>query len=141
MIAAALALTAGQAMAADPAEGDWLVQGGQAKVRIARCPADAQRLCGDIVWLQAPRETTGAPKRDVHNPDPALRARPLLGLQLIRDFRPAGDGRWTGGKIYDPKSGRTYDSKLRIAGDGTLKLDGCISVLCQTQTWTRTGPS
>ena len=137
MLAAAFALTAGAALAADPAEGEWLVQGGDARVRIAPCPARADRLCGVVVWLKAPRDETGQPKHDAHNPDAALRSRPIIGLQLIRDFNAAGDGRWEGGKIYDPKTGRTYAAKLRVAADGTLKVDGCVMMFCQTQTWTR----
>ena len=38
---------------------------------------------------------------------------------------------------YDPKSGKTYASKLRVASDGTLKVSGCIAMFCQTQTWTK----
>jgi uncharacterized protein (DUF2147 family) len=138
MLAVALALTAGRALAADPAEGEWLVQDGEAKVRIAPCPGRADRLCGVVVWLKAPRDETGQPKHDVHNPDASLRSRPIIGLQLIRDFNATGEGRWDGGKIYDPKTGRTYAAKLRVAGDGALKVDGCVMMFCQTQTWTRT---
>lgn len=135
--AAALSLTAGAALAADPAEGVWLVQDQNAKVRIAPCPGSAAQLCGDIVWLRAPTGADGQPKKDAHNPDTALRSRPLMGLTMIRDFRPAGPGRWEGGKIYDPKSGKTYASKLRVTPEGVLKVDGCVLMICKTQTWTR----
>ena len=40
-----------------------------------------------------------------------------------------------GGSIYDPQSGKTYDSKLSLNPDGTLKVEGCISIICQAQTW------
>lgn len=135
--AAAASLAAGAAQAADPAEGVWLVQDQDAKVRIAPCPGAAARLCGEIVWLRAPTGADGQPKRDAKNPDAALRSRPLVGLTMIRDFRPVAPGRWEGGKIYDPKSGKTYASKLRVAPDGALKVDGCVLMICKTQTWTR----
>lgn len=135
----ALGLAAGPALAADPAEGVWLVQAKDAKVRIGPCPAKADQLCGDIVWLKTPNTPEGQPKHDEHNPDAKLRSRPIIGLTMIRDFRPAGGGRWEGGTIYDPHSGKTYKSKMRVAADGTLKVDGCVMMFCQTQTWTRAG--
>lgn len=138
MFAAALGLIAGPALAADPAEGVWLVQAKDARVKIAPCPSHAGQLCGDIVWLRAPHDESGQPKHDIHNSDASLRSRPLMGLTMIRDFRSAGPGRWEGGKIYDPHSGKTYASKMRVVGD-TLKVDGCVLMICKTQTWTRAG--
>lgn len=130
-IAAALALAAvgGPALAADPVEGDWLTQAGSAKVKVAPCAGKPDRMCGVVSWLR----NTAA--KDTNNPDPALRSRPILGMALIRDFKPAGPGQWTGGKIYDPESGKTYDSKIRINPNGTLKVEGCVLVVCQAQTW------
>lgn len=137
--AAALSLLAGAAFAADPAEGVWLVQDKDAKVRIAPCPGRADRLCGEIVWLLAPRDEAGLPKHDAHNADPNQRSRPLMGLMMIQDFRAAGPGRWEGGKIYDPHSGKTYASKIRVAPVGALKVDGCVMMFCKSQTWRRVG--
>jgi uncharacterized protein (DUF2147 family) len=128
-IAAALTLIAGPALAADPVEGEWMTQAGSAKVKVAPCAAKPDRMCGVVSWLK----NSGA--RDANNPDPALRSRPILGMALIRDFKPAGPGRWTGGKIYDPESGKTYDSKIRINPNGTLRVEGCVLVVCQAQTW------
>ena len=68
--------------------------------------------------------------------NPALRSRPIVGLQMMRDFAPAGPGRWTGGKIYDPNTGRTYDSKMSLSANGGLKVEGCVTVICQAQAWT-----
>jgi uncharacterized protein (DUF2147 family) len=132
IIATALALAAGPAFAADPVEGDWWV--GTTRVRIAPCPANADRLCGVIV---AVKPADGRPTTDVKNPDSKLRSRPIVGMTFIRDFRRADTGRWTGGKIYDPNTGKTYDSKMRLNPDGSLKLDGCVLMICQSQTWKR----
>lgn len=130
-----LAATSAPAFAADPVEGDWLVQGGSARVHIAPCAAKPDRLCGVFTWLKS--DKPGKPVLDTENPNPALRSRPLTGSIFIRDFRRVDTGRWTGGKIYSPEEGKTYDSKMRINGDGTLKLEGCVLVICQAQTWTR----
>ena len=135
--ALAFAAVAGGAHAADPVEGQWLVQGGSAKVRIAPCAADKARMCGTIVWLKQPTGKDGQPVKDANNPDASQRGRPLVGLNMIRDFKPAGPGKWSGGKIYDPGGGKTYGSKMSLNGDGTLKVEGCIAVVCQAQTWKR----
>ncbi|MGZ6039897.1 MAG: DUF2147 domain-containing protein [Phenylobacterium sp.] len=133
----ALGLSARAHAAPASALGDWLTEGGGGKVRIAACPDQAQRLCGALVWLKQPNGPDGAPIRDTANPDAALRARPLLGIGMIRDFRGDGPGHWTDGRIYDPNSGRTYRSRMRLNPDGALKVDGCVLVVCVGQTWTR----
>jgi uncharacterized protein (DUF2147 family) len=97
---AALLVTPASARAADPT-GLWWADGGAAKVEIVRCGA---ALCGSVVWLRSPFDLNGCPLRDEKNPDPELRGRDVLGLQLLHGLRPSdGDaGEWKGGRIYDP---------------------------------------
>jgi uncharacterized protein (DUF2147 family) len=137
LLAALATLTAGPAFAADPIEGLWLIQTGRAKVLIAPCEGQPAKLCGHIIWLKTLVDEDGKPRRDRENPNPARRGDPLMGLQMIRDFNQLAPGRWTGGKVYDPNTGKTYDSRMRLNPDGTLKLEGCVLALCRTQTWTR----
>jgi len=137
LLATALALAATPALAADPVEGDWLVPGGSVQVRIAPCAGNPDRLCGVITGMRNPNGKDGKPLRDVNNPNPNLRGQTLVGMTFIRDFRRVEPGRWTGGKIYDPDEGKTYASKMRISPDGTLKLEGCVLMICQAQTWRR----
>lgn len=136
-VAAASTALASAAQAADPVEGTWLVQGGAAKVRVSPCGGDKAKMCGVITWMKAPNDKAGQPQKDVNNPDAASRNRPIVGLTMIRDFKPAGPGKWTGGRIYDPSSGKTYGSKMSANPDGSLKVEGCIAVVCQAQTWKR----
>lgn len=131
------AVAATPALAADPVEGQWLTQGGSARVKVAPCAADKTKMCGAIVWLKNGTDKSGQPVKDANNPDASLRNRPLVGLNMIRDFKSSGPGKWTGGKIYDPGGGKTYGSKMSLNGDGTLKVEGCIAVVCQAQTWKR----
>lgn len=124
-------------LGAAPIEGEWLTQEGEARVRIGACRAG--ELCGHLVWIRDP--PADGPALDVHNPDPELRERPILGLQLIEDLpaRPDEDGVYRGGRIYDPESGKTYRCKVRLAADGRLELRGFfgISLLGRTTRWTR----
>ena len=87
----------------------------------------------------SPNGDSGRPDKDEKNPDPALRGRPLIGLQLFRGFAYDGDGRWTGGTIYDPNSGKTYRCIITQVDDDTLKVRGYVGVplLGRTETWTR----
>lgn len=134
-----MAAVLGGAAAAEPAnvQGEWLTEGGWATVRIAPCPGQASRLCGRIVALKQPNDKNGRPKRDAANIDPKLRDRTVVGMPFITGFKAAGPGRWTGGKIYNPGDGKTYASRLSLNPDGTLKVKGCVLVICQAQTWTR----
>lgn len=138
--AAALALVllgAGRAEGATP-EGVWYAEGGAAQVEIAPC---GEGLCGSVVWLRSPLDEEGCALRDRQNPEPALRARPVVGLEVLRGLRPAGDGAWTGGTIYDPASGRTYRCEARLDGVDRLRLRGYVGVswLGRTTRWVRVG--
>ncbi|HTI86263.1 MAG TPA: DUF2147 domain-containing protein [Alphaproteobacteria bacterium] len=65
---------------------------------------------------------------DSRNPDPALRARPVLGLTILRDFRQEKDGSWSGGIVYDPEEGRTYRGTLVLDRDGRLRMRGYVGI-------------
>ncbi|MGZ8337354.1 MAG: DUF2147 domain-containing protein [Allosphingosinicella sp.] len=107
--------------------GDWLTADRSAIVRIGSC---GRSLCGRIVRVMA----RGAPPNDANNPARALRPRPLIGVAVLSGFPQSGVG---DGRAYDPKSGRSYRSRLRLNADGTLRVTGCVSVICRSQTWTR----
>ena len=130
--AAAVSLCAGRALADASPVGTWYTSGKSAKVRIAPC---GQKLCGTITWIDTRDGAPASSIKDEANPNPALRNRPIVGLVMMRDFSPAGPGRWTGGKIYDPNSGRTYDSKMSLSANGGLRVEGCVTVICQAQAW------
>lgn len=129
-----LALAAAPAFAADPAQGVWLARGGAGAVSIAPCLGARDQLCGTITWVRNPAL---AATLDANNPVPAKRVRPILGMPVLWGHRQTAPGRWAGGKIYDPNSGRTYDSRMSIQPDGALKVEACVTMICQVQTWSR----
>jgi uncharacterized protein (DUF2147 family) len=73
-------------------------------------------------------ERAHAADRDKHNPYPALRARPLLALAILRGFRQEKDGSWSGGTIYDPKDGRTYRATMAVNRDGRLLMHRYVGI-------------
>lgn len=99
---------------------------------MAPCPARPERMCGTLAWL---RDPANAKALDANNPDPRLQSRPLIGLSMLKDLTSLAAGRWAGGKIYGPESGKTYDSKISVTGNGTLKVEGCVMMICQAQIW------
>ena len=120
--------------------GDWLDQTKKAVIHVGPCADAAQALCGQITWLREPTLPDGKPKRDVNNTDPALRNRPICGLPMLGGFTPDTEpGKWKGGRIYDPESGKTYESTMRVDPDGTLRVRGYVMVAMfgKSQTWTR----
>lgn len=66
----------------------------------------------------------GTERVDMHNPDPTLRTRPLLGLDLLSQYQ-YKDGKWQG-QLYDPESGKTYKSQITLGSDGKLQMRGYI---------------
>jgi uncharacterized protein (DUF2147 family) len=96
-------------------------------------------LCGRIYWQKKPLSADGQPKRDRHNPDAALRERPLCGLRILTGFRHTKDGAWSAGHIYNPNDGRTYSSTLQLEPDGSLRIRGYVglSLFGKTVEWVR----
>jgi len=131
-----IALVAAALIGALPASADpmadvvgrWRDSDGESEIAIARCGA---ALCGKIVWLKEPRI-------DRFNPVAKLRARSLLGLQVLSGFTPGGDGKLTG-EGYNPGDGKTYRTTMELATPGTLVVRGCVlgGLICDDDTWTR----
>ena len=131
LITLSLLASATPAFAAPDLSGEWLVEDKKATVRIGRCGPD---WCGRIARIL--HRDPNWKGNDVNNPNPALKSRPVIGLPILTGFKPDASG-LTGGRIYDPNSGKTYRSMLRLNRDGSLKVSGCIAVFCRSQRWTR----
>ena len=73
-----------------------------------------------------------------HHQDEIQRQNPIIGLNLVSDFKFEGDDRWDSGRIYDPESGKTYACKLRLERDA-LKVRGYVglSLFGRTEVWQR----
>ena len=107
--------------------GTWITEAGDGNVEIYE---NNGKVFGKIVWLKK-----GADTKDTHNPDAKLKDRKLIGVNLLSDLTKKGD-KYEGGKIYDPKSGKTYKCAIWLDGK-ELKVRGILGIFHSTQTWKR----
>jgi uncharacterized protein (DUF2147 family) len=115
-------MTAGAAMAADPAFGVWKTQpddGAYANVKMSQC---GTAICGTI---QRTFNDTGEYKSE------------NIGKQLVISMSPDGQGNYAG-KVWRPSNNKIYIGKMTVSGND-LKLSGCIAggLLCSKQDWSR----
>ncbi len=96
-------------------------------------------LIGRILGSPADPLNRNPSRLDTQNPEESLRDRPLRGLTILSGFRYEGDGRWDGGRVYDPNSGNTYQGTITVVDNVTLKLRGFIgiSLFGRTEVWVR----
>ncbi len=97
------------------------------------------KFFGKLVWLKDPIDPfTKKPKLDKKNPNEALRDRPVLNLVILSNFV-YDDGEWEDGKIYDPKTGKTYSCYMELLSAEKLKIRGFIGLAAfgKTTYWNR----
>jgi uncharacterized protein (DUF2147 family) len=109
-------------------EGLWLVEDQTARIRIEKC---GNEMWGTVAWL---REA----KKDVNNPNPALRGRSMTGTAVLIGMKPAGAERWEG-EVYNARDGKTYNSKMAVTPAGALEIKGCVlgGLICGGENWKR----
>lgn len=128
-----------QSVSADDVLGVWYTEGNKSKVRIYE---ENGRYHGEIIWLKNPTYEDGTQKIDKNNPSPLLRRRPLIGLNIIKDFEFDGDDEWEDGTIYDPENGEEYSCYMEFedpSNKDKLKVRGYIgvSLIGRTTYWNR----
>lgn len=120
--------------------GIWLSQEKDAKIEIYK---SGNTYAGKIIWLKEPNDhETGKPQIDKKNPDIKLRTRPIMGMNLVYGFSfNKKDKEWSGGIIYDGRSGQTYKCYLELKETTVLKIRGYIGAswmgLGKTVLWSR----
>jgi uncharacterized protein (DUF2147 family) len=93
--------------------GIWLTEQKEGKIRIEPCGAN---LCGYSI----------DPKTNLNR------------TQILIDMKPDKDSKWSG-RIFDPKSGSTYDSTIALKSSDSLRVQGCAfgGMFCGGQIWSR----
>ncbi len=115
---------AGVAQEADKILGIWWNDEKTTKIKVEKVNG---KYIGTIVYMIPEKYVDGKPPVDDKNPDVKLQTRSLIGLQILSGFvYNAGDKEWESGRIYDPKSGKTYDCYGWFEGTDLLKLKGFV---------------
>ncbi|HLK84717.1 MAG TPA: DUF2147 domain-containing protein [Xanthobacteraceae bacterium] len=113
--------------------GQWLAKDG-AKIRISPC---GRNLCGFIVQASSPTDpTTGRPPTDKNNADPAKRARPLVGVEVLISMHHDGPTQWSG-QLYNDNDGKIYSGNLIETGPSGIRIEGCWLGICGGEDLTR----
>lgn len=122
------------AQSKDDILGKWLNSSGEGQIEIFK---KGDKYFGKLVWIKEPNEN-GKPKTDVKNPNASLRSKPILGLEIVKDFV-YEDKEYVDGKVYDPKTGKTYSGKMTLEGANKLNMRGFIgiSLIGRTEAWKR----
>ena len=68
--------------------GKWKLENGSAIVEVYK---NGDTFNGKIVWLEKPTEADGTPSKDENNPDPSLRQRQLIGLNMLSGLKKDGN--------------------------------------------------
>lgn len=123
LAAAAVLLSAGAALAADPLEGYWRTakddNGNSGLIHVQPCGAE---LCGTLV------KAFDAAGQEMQSGN--------VGRQIISQTVNKGGGKYTG-KVYSPDRDKTYNSRLQLSG-GTLSVSGCVLGICRDGgTWSK----
>ncbi len=124
----AIALLSTSAPAQRSIDGRYLDQGGYVEITVAPC---GNARCGTITRIV--RTKPGETNRDRHNDDPELRNRPITGIRVLQNLRWRDDA-WRG-QVYNPEDGGTYRAVVRPGRNGALDVQGCVTLICRTVTW------
>ena len=124
-------LTAAGAASAggDDVIGEWRTPAA-VNVQVRAC---AETVCARIV------KTPDASLKDINNPEPRLRLRPVLGIQIFIGERRTSASGWKG-LMYMPETGHTYVSRLTPLERNRLQAETCgpMGFFCTREEWTRT---
>jgi uncharacterized protein (DUF2147 family) len=116
--------------------GEWCTQKEENRPpgRIKFVRAADGTYTGIVSWLSEPT-------KDVHNKDPKLRDRPVVGIVLMWHLR-YEDGEYVDGYVYNPEDGDTYRFKAEVLSPESLQIRGYLLVplLGQNKVWTRFHP-
>lgn len=111
------------ANAAEKVCGKWQLNGEKLIVQVYK---EGNEFKAKIVWFDDHDDTKEMDYwTDEKNPDPALRNRKLLGMNVLEKLTYSPEtNSWEDGMIYDAKHGRHWNSSAYIDNTGMLKVKG-----------------
>lgn len=139
LMLAALLLAPGASGAQESAIGRWKTideATGMPKPVVEIRQGHDGRLGGKVVEIL---DLKGGPDPACRECRGASKGKPIKGLTIIlRDLKPAGPGKWEGGRVPDQENGKDYKARPELPDGGRkLGMSGCIAFLCRQQVWVR----
>jgi len=117
----------------DKIVGSWFNEDKTSKIEIYET---SKSYNSKIVWLAELEKNPERKLTDKNNPNPKLRNRNILGMDIITGLEYSG-GKWVNGTIYTPKRGIYADCEVVLLSNGKLKMIVSKSGIKRTQIWTR----
>jgi len=105
--------------------GEWWTPGNDGRITFFK---NGTTYSGKVSWIKKNIDTeTGKPILDKHNPDPALRGRPVQNLVLFYNFEySSSKEKYIDGKLYDSNTGNTYSCWIKLIDKNVLELHGFV---------------
>ena len=120
----------------DKIMGKWYIKNNEGVVEIYK---SGDKYYGKIVWVKIANDAYGYERKDVKNPDPALRNRPLLGtLTLIELNYVPSENHWHG-NFYSPRNGQSANVIITLNDPNTMTVMGYVgsTFFSKTEIWRR----
>ena len=121
------------AVKADVLKGTYKTQpndeGAYLHVKFGGCSSDKNLTCGTIKGSYLKNGSKNKSSK-------------IVGEYIVWDMTNDGQGKFSGGKIWDPSdpkddgSKKIYKSKMELKGN-TLSVSGCILWICKAQDWVK----
>jgi uncharacterized protein (DUF2147 family) len=115
--------------------GTWLSEKKDGVIKVSLVDG---KFRGHLIAFKKEKKDLGKVVLDKNNPDDKLKIRELRGIKMLWGFK-FDDDEWSGGKIYDPVSGKIYKSYMSLDDKNTLSLRGYVGlpIFGRTSVWTR----
>jgi uncharacterized protein (DUF2147 family) len=116
--------------------GTWITTTGNCKIQVYK---QSEEFKAKILWLKEDKNGLND-YTDAKNPDPALRSRKLLGMDVVDGLHyDADQNEYVDGVIYDARNGKKWDSVVWLTDDNLLKIKGywLFKFLSETSTFKR----
>jgi uncharacterized protein (DUF2147 family) len=137
LTAALLALAAPFAFAQATPVGLWKTIDDETKAEksLVRITESGGALSGRVEKLLAP---DARPDAVCDKCEDDRKGKPIVGLDVIRGAKAAGEQHWEGGTILDPNNGKVYRLRLKPEDGGKkLEVRGYIGPFFRNQHWIR----
>ncbi len=116
--------------------GEYLTDRGGSKSKVRVTKAADGTYMGQVFWVEKPNDDKGNKRKDVKNPDKAMRNVDIDKVVVFKGLKyNAEDKEWGDTKIYDPSKGLRVNLTAEFESKDRLKLRAKILGIDTTIYW------